>query len=364
MTAQPDFTPWPALRLSQYPISKTWSNTFPPQQLARLRYAHIKNAMHSIFLSPAMAPTYAKMRQFAFQQGNFSNANRLDLEFFHNVLTHDYPFFLGHKNRELVADFQTNDKNLQGILHLKASHLDLYRVEKIGFGFAQLQCLLHKGTIHAFFSLTDTPKLGDIVLGRILPIGWLPRSMAYSVVEPWDTVMPDYIDNIVSTFKTQFAAFKEKFPEASEKSFLKIEAYHLYELCQSYELCHRCNNALAPIHDSLNPMTTSLIFTNIGDLPKLQDIPNAQIIPGNDAVCDIATCPTTRENIHETLKNAIISRENRTLEITTFLNNAGNAFILSLVERFQKNTKIIKKIRLLDKNETYRALRHLSFRQS
>ena len=361
-----EFTPWPCTTLAQYPLTDDWTDTFPLEPLSRHHYLHISNITHTFFLEPSLADTYALLRDYAFQQGNLSNANPLDMEFFRSMLAHDYPFFLGHKKTEIQSAFNLSNKKYQGMPHLKCSHFDLWRVENAVLGFAQLQSLTNPGKSTAFVSFTERPKKGDIIFARLMPIGILARAMHYTVVEPWDTVMPEYVDSILAVFQRQFHAFKAKFPNATTRAFMKIAAYHFYELIQSKELIPILNKKLAPIKDTVYAQNMSFIFPDIKCMPKFSDIPGAKQLKDEEGHwINLATVPICEDNtIPETLREAIISRENRTLEVTTFMKNAAEQFVTQTLEpRFGK-AKVIRKNHVLDENETYRALRHLSIQRS
>ncbi|MBO5753430.1 MAG: hypothetical protein J6S69_07035 [Proteobacteria bacterium] len=360
MTAE--FTPWPCTSLSQYPLSEDWTDTFPAESLSRYHYIHIKNVTHTFFLEPTMTKTYAMLRDYAFQQGDMSNANPLDMEFFHNILTHDYPFFMGHKKTEIQSAFDLSAKKFQGMGHLKSSHFDLWRVENATLGFAQLQSLTNPGKINAFVSLTEMPKKGDILFARTLPIGLLGQIMMHTVVEPWDTVMPEHVDSILATFQMQFNAFKNKFPHTTSRAFMKIAAYHFYELIQSKDLIPILNDKLKPVKDTVLAQNISFIFPDIKAMPKLSDIPGAKRLKDEDGNwLDLATASICEDlSVPETLREAIISKENRTLEVTMFMKDAAEAYITQTLEPLFGKAKVIRKTHLLDDNETYRALRHLS----
>lgn len=363
MTAE--FTPWPCTSLATYPLDENWTDTFPVEPLSRYHYIHIKNVTHSFFLNTSLAQTYAQLRDYAFQQGNLSNANPLDMEFFHSILTHDFPFFLGHKKTEIQAAFDSSASKYQGMPHLKSSHFDLWRVEKASLGFAQLQSLTNPGKVSAFVSLTERPKVGDILFARLMPIGLLGKLTCQSVVEPWDTVLPQHVDGILNVFQKQFDAFKAKFPNATTRAFMKIAAYHFYELIQSKELMPALNEKLAPVHDTVYAQTMSFIFPDMKSMPKLTDIPGVKILKDeNGETLNLATAAICKDHsVPQTLREAIISREDRTLEVSTFMKNAADTFVNETLEPLFGKTKVIRKTHRLDENETYRALRHLSIQQ-
>lgn len=357
-------SPWPCIQMAQYPVADDWDDAFPLERLSGFQYDHIKNAVHALFLSPALAKTYAQLRDFAFQQGAFSNANRIDLEFFHNILTHDYPFITGNKQIEIRAAFQIDSKKARGMGHLRASHFGLYRVGVSGMGFAELHSLLDDGIWRAFFGLGECPATGSVVFCRLMPVGFVPRSLAYSVVEPWETVVPDHVDHVVAMFRRQFDLFRTRFPKATVKAFLKASAYPLYEYIESCELRAVLQKQLDTVDDELHATTTTLIFPDVSQMPKIDALPLASPVKDLQGVVqNLATAPIFQDDaLPETLREAILSREKRALEITTFARQAGAKYVEECIQSLPKRTKIIQKIRILDENEMYRALRHLFLR--
>ena len=362
--ASNEFTPWPCTEFAQYPIDANWNDTYPQASLSRYRYTHILNATRSFFLKPELSETYHQLRNYAFQQGAFSNANALDLEFFYSALSHDYPFFLGHKQAEIHTAFHLDANKYQGMDYLKASHFDIYRVERALLGFAALQSLTNPSIQPAFVSFMEMPHVGDIIFARLIPIGLIPRALAFSVVEPWDTVDPKYIDDILATFRKQFEAFQAKFPDTTTRAFMKIAAYHVYESIQAKELIPHLNQKLKAVNDFLQARTVSYIFTDRAKMPKLTDIPGAKLVKdGTEDIPNLATAPICEDKaIPETLREAIISREDRTLEVTLFMHDHGDKFIQETLEPCFKKAKTIEHRHILDDNETYRALRHLSLK--
>ena len=357
-----EFTPWPCVELSRYPLDKHWTDTFPDENLSKYHYTHILNTTRSFFLTPAMSDTYAQLRNYAFHQGAFSNANSMDLEFFYSILSHDLTFFIGDKDREIQSDFQLNDKKFRGMGHLKASHYDIYRVERAGFGLAELQSLTNPGKMNAFVSLFETPKKDDVLFARLMPIGIMPRAFAYSVVEPWDTVKPEYVDEIISMFKKQYQAFCDKFPDTSTRAFCKISAYHIYELIQAHELRQILNDKLKDVPDNLFAKTIRYNFTDKHPMIKLLDIPGVKPVKSNgETIPDLVTASICdNKTIPQTLREVIISKDGRSLEMTMFMHDSGQKYLQSVVQPLIEKRKYIQEIHELDDNEMYRSLRHLA----
>ena len=99
-------------------------------------------------------------------------------------------------------------------------------------------------------------------------------------------------------------------------------------------------------------------------MPKIDALPLASSVKDLQGVVqNLATAPIFQDDaLPETLREAILSREKRALEITTFARQAGAKYVEECIQSFPKRTKIIQKIRILDENEMYRALRHLFLR--
>ena len=357
-----DFTPWPCAGLSQYPLDHNWTDTFPNGNLPKYHYESIKSLVRSYFQTPAMAKTYAQLRNYAFQQGAYTNANTMDLDFFYHILVHDFAFFVGDKQAEIQSAFPIDNNKYKGLPYLKCSHFDLYHVEKAAFGLAELRSLTDDSSVHAYTSLFSPVHKDEIVFARALPIGLMPRSFAMPIVEPWDTVSPDYIDSILAVYQKQYIAFCDKFPGTSHRAFCKIAAYHIYELLQAQELRPILNEKLAKVQDILSARTYSFIFHHAKEMINLNDIPGAKDVtketPQNPTLVTVPIC--SDKSVPQTLREAIVSRENKTLEITVFMKNAGETLVEGTIKPMIEKFKTIPSVRILDDNEMYRSLRHLS----
>ena len=360
--ANTEFVPWPCVELSQYPLGGDWTDSFKMQSMPQFRYIQAVQGTRTMFQSPELASTYAQFRNYAFQQGAFSNANPLDMEFFYSMLSHDYPFFIGHKKAEVQSGFNFSDKKYEGLGLLRASHFDLFRVMDASFGLAVLQSLTNPGIQRAFVSLRDRPKKDDIIFARLLPVGFLGKMNIPSVVEPWDTVDPSNVDAIVATFRRQYEAFCAKWPDTSTRAFMKICAYHFYELIQCHELIPILNKKLACVSDFVHGKTVSYTFADKSQMPQIADIPGANpVMDGGKPMTNLATAEIcSNKSVNETLREAIISFEDKTIEVTLFLHDAGDKFLAEVIEPAIKNAQTTQKTHILDDNEIYRSLRHLS----
>lgn len=361
----PKFTPWPCSQLAQYPLADDWNDYFPAERLSHARYVCTKEAVHSLFLTPPLAETYAELRNFAWQQGSLTNANAIDKEFFFNILTHDYAFFKGHQGRELASAFNLDAKKYPGLGHMRASHFDLYQVQRSNLGFAELKSVLHDGLLHAFFSVSQYPRDGEYVFARVLPVGIMPRQLAYTVVEPWDTVDPRAAAAVVQACRDQFSYYKDKFPQADERAFCKVAAYSIYELIESYELIDELNGTLhkrqSTADDSVCAVTTRFTYEKASHVPAIDALPASEFVTENGKKCfDLATAPVVDDDrIPQTLREAIISREGHSIEVTTFLRKFGEQYVQSCLDALPHRDRMTQHTDYLDANTTYRALRHL-----
>ncbi|MBQ9394231.1 MAG: hypothetical protein IJU23_01785 [Proteobacteria bacterium] len=358
--ANTEFVPWPCVELSQYPLDSEWTDSFKMKSMPQFRYIQAIQGTRTMFQSPELASTYAQFRNYAFQQGAYSNANPLDMEFFYSMLSHDYAFFIGHKKAEIQAGFNFSDKKYEGLELVRASHFDLFRVEQATLGMTVLQSLTNPGIQRAFVSIKDRPKKGDIIFARLLPVGIIGKMNIPSVVEPWDTVDPANVDAILSVYRRQYEAFCAKFPDTSARAFMKICAYHFYELIQCHELVPILNKKLASISDFVHGKTISYTFS--GKMPKLADIPGANpVMDGGKPMTTLATAEIcSKKSVDQILREAIISVEDKTIEVTLFMHDAGDKFISEVIEPAFKEFKTTQKTHILDDNEIYRSLRHLS----
>lgn len=361
----PKFTPWPCSQLAQYPLADDWNDYFPIERLSRMRYVCTTQAVHSLFLTPPLAAAYADLRNFAWQQGELTNANAIDKEFFFNMLTHDYAFFMGRQGREIASSFNLDPKKYPGLGHLRASHFDLYQVKRSNLGFAELKSVLHDGLLHAFFSVSQYPRDGEYVFARVLPVGVMPRQLAYTVVEPWDTVAPDAAPTVVQTCRDQFDHYREKFPQADERAFCKVSAYAIYELIQSYELIASLNDKLRRIFgdddESVCAVTTRFVYEKSSHVPAINALPDSEFVLENGKKCfDLAVAFIAEDaKIPQTLREAIITREENSIEVTTFLKKSGEKYIQSCLGVLPHADRMTVQTDYLDVNTTYRALRHL-----
>lgn len=360
-----EFTPWPCSRLAKYPLREGWNDYFPSSRLSRVNYVCLTQAIQSLFLMPSFESTYSEMRDYAWQQGGLTNANAIDKEFFFNMLTHDYPFLIGHKGVELGTSFSLDSKKYEGMDHLRASHFDLYRVVRSNLGVAELQSLLHEGQLYGYFSLTDYPRDGEYVLARILPVGMMPRRFAYTVVEPWDTIDPRFAEDVVRICKQQYLYFKDKYPQSDARAFMKVAAYFVYELIQSYELVEKLNGDLHRIGgmegEEVCAVTTRFTYPKASQMMRIDELPGAKfVVEGGETNFNLATAPISADlSIPETLREAILSRESNSIEVTTFLKSSGERYIESCMAVLPHRDKMVRHTQYLDNNVTYRALRHL-----
>ncbi|MCL2326132.1 MAG: hypothetical protein FWC40_06535 [Proteobacteria bacterium] len=362
----PPFTPWPCAHFSDCPLASSWSPAFPKARLSGVGYDRTIMAMRALFMGDGLSQTYYQLRDYCFQQGDVTNANVLDLEFFYHILTHDLAFFLGHRRVEIQNAFPLTPKEFPGIDHLRASHFDFYRVlHPAILGYTTIESLTTSQKFRVYTSIESPPRRHETIFGRVMPVGLLPRKFTLKVVEPWDTIHSDHISDVLSVFQAQYEHFCQRFPTTTRQAFLKISAYHIYELIQAFELETALNQQLSVLGDTLSARTERFIFPDPSCMPKLTEIPGAQSVIGGDgtAIKDLVTaeiCP--QSPLPQTLREAILSRDKRTLEVTTFLDKAGTAFIQKVILPAIKGAKIIQRTEYLDRNATYRALRHISLK--
>jgi len=355
------FTPWPCTDLSSFPIEETWEDSFPSTHMTMLQYERHIGTLRSLFDSPSLAQTKAQLKDYCFCQGAFNNANALDVEFYHSVLSHDFPFFKGHLGVEIQSCFPIERKDYPGIGVLKASHFDFYEVKGVPFlGFARLSSLTRDLSVIAFTSLDMPPQAGDIVFGRLIPIGFLPRALSWRIVEPFDTISPKHQTSVLSTFQSQYDAFCQKFPKTSKAAFLKIAAYHVYESIQALELSEVINMSLSAFGERLEAQTFKAVFEDPSQIPDITQIPGAVVITDDKRLVTVTI--TQNEIVKENLRDALVSRDDTTLEVTTFLKNAGSKFINEVIEPMLGQSSVVRQTIEIDANMTYRSLRHLSFK--
>ena len=354
------FTPWPCTELSSYPIDADWNDEFPTTHMTMLQYERHIGTLRFLFDSPSLKQTRAQLKDYCFCQGMLTNANALDIEFFHSVLSHDFPFFKGHLNVEIQNCFPVERKDYPGIGVLKASHFDFWTVESTPIlGFARLSSMTRDMELVAYTSLDATPQRGDIIFGRLIPIGFLPRAMSWRIVEPFDTVSPKHQTKVLSTFQSQYDAFCQKFPNTSKAAFLKIAAYHIYESIQSLELTDIINGSLSAFGERLYARTFRFTFDDPAQMPDIATLPGALVVTDDKK---LVTVPLTDNGlINETLRDAIVSHEGATLEVTTFIQHASDKFMRDAFEPLLDGISVIRQDVELDDNSMYRALRHLSF---
>ena len=87
----------------------------------------------------------------------------------------------------------------------------------------------------------------------------------------------------------------------------------------------------------------------------------AEFVTENGKKCfDLATAPIVDDDrIPQTLREAIISREGHSIEVTTFLRKFGEQYVQSCLDALPHRDRMTQHTDYLDANTTYRALRHL-----
>lgn len=351
------FTPWPSAELASFPLAEDWTDEIPPTHLTLLQYERHVGTFRSLYDSPSMQKTYAQLRDYCFCQGAVNNANAMDMEFFYAILASDLSFFKGHLGVEIQQAFPLEHKDYPGIGLLRATHFDFFEVKSTPIlGFARLNSLTADLSFVAFTSLEMTPKRGDVIFGRRVPIGFLPRSMAWQIVEPFDTIEAQHQTAVLSAFQSQYDAFCQKFPGTSKAAFLKIAAYHIYENIESHELCDLLNATLTAFGERLYPRTFKIRFED-SDF-DITSIPRAKRITEDGL---LVTVPVfDNEVVHETLREAIVSKDGQTVEITAFLKHAVDRWLHEVIEPMIGSRKVVRQTIELSDNATYRSLRHIT----
>ena len=353
------FTPWPCADLSTFPLAEDWSDDIPSTHLTLLQYERHVGTFRSLYDSPSMQKTYAQLRNYCFCQGAVHNANAMDLEFFYAILASDLSFFKGHLGVEIQKAFPLDPKAYPGIGVLRATHFDFFEVKSWPvLGFARLASLTSDLSVIAFTSLEMTPKRGDIIFGRLVPIGFLPRAMSWQVVEPFDTIEKKHQSAVLSTFQSQYDHFCQKFPGTTKAAFLKIAAYHIYESIESHELCDVLHAMLVPFGERLCPRTFRFRFEDEGEVFDLASLPHAKRVTEDGMLVTVSVFE--HETVHETLREVIVSRDAREIEMTSFLLHCVDRWIAEVVEPLIGSKRCVRQIVELDDNTTYRAIRHIS----
>lgn len=353
------FIPWPCVDLSAFPLADDWSDSIPYKHLTLLQYERHVGTFRSLYDSPSMQKTYAQLRDYCFCQGAVTNANAMDMEFFYAILASDLSFFKGHLGVEIQQAFPIDRKAYPGVGVMRATHFDLFEVKSTPIlGFARLVSLTSDVSVVAFTSLSMAPKRGDIVFGRLVPIGFLPRPMAWQVVEPFDTIESQHQTTVLATFQSQYDAFCQKFPGTSKAAFLKIAAYHIYENIESHELCDVLNAQLVSFGERLSPRTFRFSFEDASEVFDLTKLPKAKCVTQDGMLVTVPVFDNTA--VHETLREVIVSRDVNTVEITAFILHAADKWIVDVIEPLVEAKEVIRQTIELDDNTTYRSLRHIS----
>ena len=320
------------------------------------QYERHVNTFSSLFHAPSLAKTYAQLKDYCFCQGAYSNANVIDMEFFNSILAQDLAFFKGHLGVEIQEAFSLDKEKYRAIPLMRASHFDFFEVESRSvFGFCRLRSHSTGEIITAYTSVETPPIPGELLFGRLLPVGCLPLLPRGRVLEPFDTVSPDHEDEVLAAFQSQYDAFCQKFPGTSKAAFFKIAGYHVYELIQSCELQDNYRDILQPFDESLFPRIFRYTFERAEDIPDFKNLPEAKAVDGEIYSVQILS----NMSLHETIREAILSKDGPVLEITVFLKKAADQFIQNTVEPWLAGTKPIRQTIELDHNAIYRALRHL-----
>ncbi len=350
------FTPWPCTELANYPLDTAWTDEMPSTHMTMLQYERHVGTLAALFHSPSLAQTYAQLKNYCFCQGALNNANEIDREFFDAILGNDLCFFKGHLGQEIQSAFPLERKNYPGIDVLRASHYDLFRVINSPIlGFAKLQSLTSDRVVTAYTSLDMTPQRDEIVFGRLMPIGFLPRAISWRIVEPFDTVSKKHENAVLSDFQSQYDAFCNKFPGTTKAAFLKIAAYHIYESIQARELCDLLNATLVAFGERISARNFKMTFQNAQDVIDVKNIPNAKVITDQ-----FVTVPLLDNKlVQDTLREAIVSVEDNVLEVTVFVKHAADKFMSEVIEPMIGERSVVRQTVELDENATYRSLRHI-----
>lgn len=350
---------WPVSQLKNYPLDKHWTPDWPKKRASYVGYQKTMGSVRALAIQPEYEEMVGMLRNYCFQQGEEnSNASSDDREMFEDILANDFLFFVGDQDRELVQDFPLDPKAYDTFPHMKSSHFDFYRVERRGwFGAARLHSLTKDVTFNVKVPMINGPVAGEVIFGRVMSIGFSLR-----LTQCWIVVPSDIIDNVLRKFDEEFEAMKKKFSQLTKPAFLKIAAYHVYEYISGCMMIQRFEKGM-PNGIDFSPTITDYVFRSPSAIPVLDKIPDARSLEDDEPNSQhniVTLCISDKKSIDKTLREAIISREGKKLEIISFIEPKDFDFREKIEKMFGcPMSQVIRNQRKLDVNETYRSLRHL-----
>lgn len=342
---------WPCLELKRFVLHKNWTAEFPKSRIFRTGYQKTCDSLRALFFDKAYDKIYDGFQDYCFQQGEYHNANSLDKAFFESVLYNDLIFWLGDKDREVRQDFPLDPKVYDCFGHMSASHFDVFTVRRRSpLGAVELESKTTGQCYKAWAGFIRPPQAQSVILARLMPLNFQTH-----VLKPWLTIPSDIVEDVMEEFIAELAAMKLRFEQCSAQSLLKIGAYHLYEAVAARIRIGEIQKICAQRQEiTFNPRLFTYIFPNPAQIPKLSGILALDVIDS-----DLATCELLQDNaLHKTLREAIVSRHERSIEIVGFLEQALDKFVCDFESQISK-TKFIKKVRHLNIHETYRSIRHI-----
>ncbi|MFA5625737.1 MAG: hypothetical protein WC966_11900 [Bradymonadales bacterium] len=342
---------WPCSQLKRYILDKHWQALWPKSRIYHSGYQKTVSSIKALFYDPAYESIYDNFQDYCFQQGTQHNANALDKMFFDSVLVHDLIFWLGDKDREIRTDFPLDPKVYDCFGHMKASHFDLFKVLKRGLlGAVLLESVITKKRFKAWAGFIRPPKPNTVIMARLLPLNFQTQ-----LLRPWLELAPEILDDVLEEFYAELAHMQLKFPQCSAEALLKIAGYHLYEAIVSRQRIAQIQKLLSKEPDiHFKPQVYTYSFPNPAQMPKLDTLPNIKMIDK-----ELGILPLYHHNaLHKTLREAIISRQDKTLEFIAFLDEPMQSFITQF-EALISKSKYIKHVRSLNHHEIYRSIRHI-----
>ena len=339
--------PWPSRRFKRWPLKEGWTPSTPEKRVGPVGYQKVVGSVQHLFTDATQAQVLTGLQDYCFQQGEVSNTNGRDRAWFIDILTHDLAFFEGDRERRIIEDMPLDPKVYDALPQMEASIIDLYRVDARGIlGGLKVTSLLRGGVkLSGGGGLLKAPSKGSFVLGRFVQIG---RGLMLD--EPFLVIEDDLAATLV-----EYEATRQLHPTLTRDSLLKVAGYHLYEEAVSRLVAQQIE---LPEGHHLDPLVIEWVVQQPRHLPDLSVIEGAKRVEadeaGRETMVTVALSP--HGLVHRTLREAVISIDDRTLSLIAFIDRDREALIERLRSTLPKAVR--ERREPLSPRAIYRSLRH------
>lgn len=345
---------WPARRLKGWPVAVDFGAV--SEKLKRIRmmgYQKVVGSVQVLFTDDTMTQVLGRLQDYCFQQGAMTNANPRDRAFFMSCLAHDLVFFEGDQGRPIVDDMPLDEKIYDALPHMRASHYDLYRIERRSLlGRVEASSLLRDARVEYQAGPFGGARVGDWVLGRVVSLGRTRQMM-----DPWLKLSESHANAVKKVFEEELEACRERHAGLRAESLLKVAGYHLYEEVVARMLWDELEAQL-PAGTALRPKMMTFTLAKRRDAPDLSKLSRARVAEEDEAgraslvLVDLA--PSS--GIHRSVREAMVTIEGQEVIVVAFLAQGITELVGGLAESLPAGTA--RRDEALSPLEVYRSLRH------